>query len=235
MAIYKGINSKIENAPVKHPSQLNAFFTGSVDHFSGTVVTQNSKTYSYKYYLNGKNQKVTYKGKFDFSTTAKFKQSTINSYHHYIQNKLNSYLIGINYTFAEFLIYPTVKYANKVMKKFFKKNDKLIGGKAKDKLWGYAGNDKISGSSGNDILCGGLGKDKLIGGKGKDIFKLSKGKGYDLIEDFKNKQDKIFIGSMKNLKLKNKGKDVFIYSGKDLLAKVKKAKGLLSKTGQYLV
>ena len=121
MAIFKGINSKIENAPVDHPSQLNVFFTGSVDHTSGTVVTQNSKTYSYEYYLNGKTQKVTYKGKFDFSTTAKFKQSTIYSYHHYIQNKLDSYLIGIKYTFGEFLIYPTVKYANKVMKKFFKK------------------------------------------------------------------------------------------------------------------
>ena len=51
MAIYKGINSKIENAPVEHPSQLNAFFTGSVDHFSGTVVTQNSKTFSYEYFF----------------------------------------------------------------------------------------------------------------------------------------------------------------------------------------
>ncbi len=56
-----------------------------------------------------------------------------------------------------------------------------------------------------------------------------------MILDFKNKQDKIFIGSSKNLKLKTKGKDVFIYSGKDLLAKVKKAKGLLSKKGSYLV
>ena len=85
------------------------------------------------------------------------------------------------------------------------------------------------------ILCGGKGNNILIGGKGRDIFKLSSGKGYDLIQDFKNKQDKIFIGSSKNLKLKNKGKDVFVYSGKDLLAKVKKAKGDLSKKGKYLV
>ena len=69
----------------------------------------------------------------------------------------------------------------------------------------------------------------------KEIFKLSKGKGNDLIQDFKNKQDKIFIGTMKKLKLKNKGKDVFIYQGKDLLAKVKGAKGDLSKKGKYLV
>jgi Ca2+-binding RTX toxin-like protein len=121
------------------------------------------------------------------------------------------------------------------MSKLFKKNDTLTGGKANDKLWGYAGNDKISGGSGNDILCGGKGKDILIGGKGKDIFKLSKGKGYDVIQDFQDKQDKIFIGSMKKLKLKNKGKDVYIYTGKDLLAKVKGAKGNLSKKNKYLV
>ena len=40
---------------------------------------------------------------------------------------------------------------------------------------------------------------------------------------------------MKKLKLKNKGKDVYIYEGKDLLAKVKKGKGLLSKKGKYLI
>ena len=66
-------------------------------------------------------------------------------------------------------------------------------------------------------------------------YKLSTGKGYDLIKDFKNKQDKIFIGSMKKLKLKNKSKDVYIYKGKDLLAKVKGAKGLLSKKGKFFV
>ena len=40
---------------------------------------------------------------------------------------------------------------------------------------------------------------------------------------------------MKKLKLKNKGKDVYIYMGKDLLGKVKGAKGDLSKEGNYLV
>ena len=119
--------------------------------------------------------------------------------------------------------------------------DTLIGienissGSGNDKVYGSKGSNILNGGNGNDLLVGGLGNDKLIGGKGKDIFKLSKGKGYDLIQDFKNKQDKIFIGSSKNLKLKNKGKDVFIYQGKDLLAKVKKAKGLLSKKGKYLV
>ncbi len=114
-------------------------------------------------------------------------------------------------------------------------NDKIYGSKGSNILNGGKGNDLLVGGSGNDKLIGGIGNDKLIGGSGKDIFKLSKGKGYDLIQDFKNSKDKILIGSIKKINLKNKGKDVLIYSGKDLLAKVKKAKGLLSKKGKYLV
>ena len=54
-------------------------------------------------------------------------------------------------------------------------------------------------------------------------------------QSFKDKEDKILIGSTKKLKLKNKGKDVYIHTGNDLLAKVKGAKGDLSKKGKYLV
>ena len=114
-------------------------------------------------------------------------------------------------------------------------NDKIYSGSGKDKVLGGLGNDLIIAGSGNDVITGGLGKDKITGGSGKDIFKLSKGKGYDFIQDFKNKQDKIFIGSAKKLKLKNIGKDVFIYKGKDLLAKAKGAAGDLSIKGKYLV
>ena len=116
-----------------------------------------------------------------------------------------------------------------------KGNDKIYSGSGKDKVLGGLGNDLIIAGSGNDVITGGLGKDRIKGGAGKDIFKLSKGKGYDLIQDFKNKQDKIFIGSAKKLKLKNKGKDVYIYKGKDLLAKAKGAAGDLSIKGKYLV
>ena len=123
-------------------------------------------------------------------------------------------------------------------------NDKISGGNSSDVILGEKGNDLLYGGNGNDIiiggdeedtLIGGKGKDKLFGGKGKDLFKLSSGKGFDLIQDFKNKQDKIFIGSIKKLKLKNKGKDVNIYKGKDLLAKVKGAKADLSIKGKYFV
>ena len=99
----------------------------------------------------------------------------------------------------------------------------------------YGKSNTLNGGTGNDLLVGGKGKDKLIGGKGKDIFKLSTGKGYDLIQDFEDKKDKIFIGSSKKLKLKNKGKDVYIYKGNDLLAKAKGAKGDLSLKGKYLI
>ena len=113
--------------------------------------------------------------------------------------------------------------------------ENIVSGGGNDILYGNKGSNILNSGQGNDLLFGGKGNDKLIGGKGKDIFKLSTGKGYDLIHDFKNKEDKIFIGSRKKIKLKNKGKDVLIYQGKDLLAKVKKAKGLLSKKGKYLV
>ena len=111
----------------------------------------------------------------------------------------------------------------------------MFGDLGADIIYGGSGSDLLYGGFGSDKLHGGKGKDKLIGGKGKDIFKLSKGRGYDLIQDFKDKKDKIFIGSYQNLKLKNKGKNVFIYDGNDLLAKVKGAKGLLSKQGKYFI
>ena len=113
--------------------------------------------------------------------------------------------------------------------------ENIHGGAGNDKLYGCKKSNTLNGGLGNDLLFGGEGNDLLVGGKGKDIFKLSKGKGYDLIKDFKNTEDKIFIGSMNKIKLKNKGKDVHIYTGKDLLAKVKGAKGDLYKKGKYIV
>ena len=113
----------------------------------------------------------------------------------------------------------------------------IDGGKGHDIIYVSGNKNKAYGGSGNDVLDVYGDFHKLYGGKGKDIFKISaNGKGKHLIADFKDKQDKIFIkGGSKKLKLKNKGKDVYIYKEKDLLAKVKGAKGLLSKKGKYLV
>ena len=232
MATLKATKLKVTNAPIKKLSQLDEIYKIQ----NATVITQNSTTYTIKYNAKGKIRKTSYKGKFNFSNQYKVLQSKFYSYKYYINNKINETLTGVSYTVGEVLqAASSVKNINKFMSKLFKKKDTIIGSKANDNLWGYAGNDKISGGSGNDFLVGGKGNDKLVGGKGKDIFKLSTGYGYDLIQDFKDKEDKIFIGSIKKLKLKNQGKDVYIYQGKDLLAKVKGAKGELSKKGKYLV
>ncbi len=113
--------------------------------------------------------------------------------------------------------------------------ENISSGGGNDIVYGNKESNTLNGGTGNDLLVGGEGNDKLIGGEGKDIFKLSKGEGYDLIQDFENQKDKIFIGSANKLKLKNKGKDVNVYIGKDLIAKVKGAKGDLSLKGKYLV
>jgi Ca2+-binding RTX toxin-like protein len=232
MAKYKTKKSKADNSPIKSLNYLNLLLDANTLENDYDIITQNSNTIT----LQDKSHKITYKGKFDYSNDYKYAQSSVYNIYSYNYYKLDECIKGVNFKIGETLqAVSSVKNANKFMSKLFKKNDTLTGGKANDKLWGYAGNDKISGGSGNDILCGGKGKDILIGGKGKDIFKLSKGKGYDVIQDFQDKQDKIFIGSMKKLKLKNKGKDVYIYTGKDLLAKVKGAKGNLSKKNKYLV
>ena len=124
-------------------------------------------------------------------------------------------------------------------------NDDLEGDGGQNKIYGLGGNDYIEVSGSKNLVYGGKGNDildvrfaghKLYGGKGKDLFKLSSSAKNVLIADFKDKQDKILIKGVTNkLKLKNKAKDVYIYDGNDLLAKVKKAKGLLSKKGKYLV
>ena len=113
--------------------------------------------------------------------------------------------------------------------------ENISSGGGNDIVYGNKESNTLNGGTGNDLLVGGEGKDKLIGGEGKDIFKLSKGEGYDLIQDFENKKDKIFIGSSKKIKLENESNYVFIYKGKDLLAKVKGAAEDLSKQGKYLV
>ena len=125
-----------------------------------------------------------------------------------------------------------------------KYNDDLDGDGGENKIYGLGGNDYIEISGSRNLVYGGKGNDildvrgaghKLYGGQGKDIFKLSSSAKNVLIADFKDKQDKILIDSSKKYRLKNKGKNVYIYLENNLLARVKGAKGLLSKKGKYLV
>jgi len=114
------------------------------------------------------------------------------------------------------------------------RSDKLYGGSGKDYLKGDSGNDKIYGGSSKDILIGGKGKDDLYGDSGNDIFKLTKGRGYDRIRDFKKGQDRIYLKGLKSLRIKDVGKHANIYSGKDLLAVIYNEDNI-SKSGNYLI
>ncbi len=219
----------------------------------------NKSNYKTMGIYKNKTYKLNHVGKnFNYDKNGSVISGTTKSFYFYEENKLKQKWENININIVHFTNLLTdyegdngpnlssllKNFNNYVETYFFGGNDIVSGNKSKDNLWGYSGNDKISGGSGNDVLNGGNGNDLLVGGKGndklnggsgKDIFKLSTGKGYDLIQDFKNNKDKIFIGSIKKLKLKNRGKDIHIFSGKDLLAKVKEAKGNLSKKGNYLV
>ena len=79
-------------------------------------------------------------------------------------------------------------------------------------------------------------KFKVKGAGGNDTFVLKKGKGSMIIQDFKDKKDEInfaYCGAAKKIKLKQKGKDTLIYSGKDLLATVKKTKKNVLKKSSF--
>ncbi len=89
----------------------------------------------------------------------------------------------------------------------------------------------FKGDKDDDVITtsGSLLKKKVTvkGGAGNDTFVLKKGKGSMEIKDFKDKKDEInfaYAGSASKIKLKQKGKDTLIYSGKDLLATVEKTK-----------
>ena len=115
-------------------------------------------------------------------------------------------------------------------------SDKLYGGAGSDKLYGGAGSDKLYGGNNNDLLVGGVGIDRLNGGKGKDLFRVQKGAGYAIIEDFINGQDRIHLASgASGLRMVNRNGSAFIYQGGDLIARVEDAAGELERQGSFLV
>ena len=79
-------------------------------------------------------------------------------------------------------------------------------------------------------------KIKVKGAGGNDTFVLKKGKGSMVIQDFKDKKDEInfaYCGAADKIKIKQKGKDTLIYSGKDLLATVKKTNSKVLKKSSF--
>jgi Ca2+-binding RTX toxin-like protein len=60
-------------------------------------------------------------------------------------------------------------------------------------LNGHDGNDVVIGGNGSDFIVGGTGNDLLIGGNGHDFFTFTAGSGSDIIQDFKQGEDTLYI------------------------------------------
>jgi len=74
-------------------------------------------------------------------------------------------------------------------------DDALSGNRGADILNGGDGNDILLGGKGDDLLTGGLGNDSLTGGDGNDRFLLSSNSGIDIILDFEDGKDLLFLGN----------------------------------------
>ncbi|QNJ06496.1 hemolysin-type calcium-binding repeat family protein [Synechococcus sp. MEDNS5] len=115
-------------------------------------------------------------------------------------------------------------------------SDVITGNRASNTLNGQAGNDRLYGEGGNDLLIGGGGKDRVWGQGGRDTFRIQRGDGYTIIEDFNNGQDRIQLGTgASGLRMRNRGDDVFLYQRGDLMAIVEDAAGDLQRSDNYLV
>ena len=69
--------------------------------------------------------------------------------------------------------------------------DLAIGTELADIIRTYAGDDDLYGEGGRDILIAGAGNDMLWGGGDRDIFVFEKNSGYDLVQDFETRYDKL--------------------------------------------
>ena len=94
-----------------------------------------------------------------------------------------------------------------------RRKDRLIGNELDNLIVGYGGDDILSGESGRDRLFGGKGSDTLKSGADPDIFALETGAGRDLIQDFRDRQDKLGLTSgmkFKQLSITQQGQDTLI-------------------------
>ena len=99
--------------------------------------------------------------------------------------------------------------------------DVITGGTGNDILIGGTGSDRIFGNSGDDLLDGNANADVLNGGAGADTFVLTRGNGSDIIQDFRNGQDFIGLGSglaVGDLKFVQQGSSTVIRAGRERLA-----------------
>ena len=115
-------------------------------------------------------------------------------------------------------------------------NDTLMGGDGNDKLYGGNGVDTLLGGDGDDWLIGGLGNDQVYGGNGEDIFRIEKGSGRAVIQDFVDGTDKIHLGSgTSGINITSSNGNALIHQDGDFLAIIRNAAGELSQSGSYLI
>jgi Ca2+-binding RTX toxin-like protein len=72
-------------------------------------------------------------------------------------------------------------------------NDNLYGESGVDYMYGGTGNDGIRGEKGSDRLFGEDGNDKLWGNQGKDGFYFARDNDKDIIRDFQDNKDTIYL------------------------------------------
>jgi len=72
-------------------------------------------------------------------------------------------------------------------------NDRIYGENGADTLWASTGNDQLFGGFDDDRLFGGAGNDTLSGGPGRDQFVFFPSEGSDVVTDFQNGTDTLWM------------------------------------------
>ena len=105
--------------------------------------------------------------------------------------------------------------------------DTISGGGGTDRLIGGSSADTLIGGGGSDRLDGGSGSDTMTGGSGRDTFVLRRGTGYDIVEDFSNRDQITVQGFNDNrVRVVERDGDALLYAKGDLLARVVDGAGM---------
>ena len=76
-------------------------------------------------------------------------------------------------------------------------------------------------------MDGGSGSDTMTGGSGRDTFLLRRGTGYDIVEDFSNRDQITVHGFNDNrVRVVERNGDALLYAKGDLLARVVDGAGM---------
>jgi Ca2+-binding RTX toxin-like protein len=116
-------------------------------------------------------------------------------------------------------------------------NDQLDGGGSGDFLYGDAGQDTLKGGAGQDYLQGDGGKDVLMGGAGSDEFAIQKGKGRDIIADYRDGVDKLatFNVSFPDLTISQQGADTVLRTGGGTIAILQNVKASTITVDDFVI